>query len=117
MQPNGRDRRQETQHRDWDVRYPSMAPGGRIAYMLGGDIRVFEPRRGADERLDVVLPSERSLTRNRYADAGDTLTWFDVSPDGERFLVTRSIVPSGGERGGIALIQNWLALLPSSGKR
>ena len=42
MQPDGTDHQQHTRLGKWDARYPSMGPGGRIAFMLAGDIHLFD---------------------------------------------------------------------------
>ena len=46
----------------------SMGPDGRIVFMLGADIHVFDPADGAERKVEVDLPSDRTLTRVRYPD-------------------------------------------------
>ncbi|MAF27601.1 MAG: S41 family peptidase [Gemmatimonadota bacterium] len=88
MTPDGGDRTRHTNEDGWDIRWPSMAPDGRIVFMLAGGVSLFDPSDGSERTLSIDLPSERKLTRHRYADAKATLTWFDLSPDGERLAVT-----------------------------
>ena len=86
--PDGSDRRRHTEHGEWDARYPGMGPDGRIAYMLAGGLRVFDPVSQTDVELQADLPSERILTRNRYPHGPGYLTWYTISPEADRLLVT-----------------------------
>ncbi len=87
MAPDGKDRQQHTDEGDWDARWPGMGPDGRIAYMLSGGIKVFEPAKNRSRRLRIELPSERIKTRKRYPDAGRFMTGFSLAPDGDRVAV------------------------------
>jgi len=87
MAPDGSDRMQHTDLGRWDARAPSMGPDGRIVYMVGGGIGLFDPGTGAARAVEIDLPSERNLTRNRYAAPAEYLTEFGLSPDGDRVLV------------------------------
>jgi tricorn protease len=86
--PDGADRQRHTDFKDWDARWPGMAPDGRIAFTLGADIQIFDPAANSVRKLEVALPSDRVLTRTRYPAAGQYLTYFDLSPDGDRLAVT-----------------------------
>jgi tricorn protease len=88
MNPDGADRKRHTDFGNWDARFPSMGPDGRVVFMLAGDIRLFEPGGGTERKITIDLPSDRVLTRSRYPNAGRYLTWLDLSPDGERLAVT-----------------------------
>lgn len=85
---DGSDRKAHSAHREWDARFPAMGPDGRIVYMLAGDLRIFDPKSGEDRAVAVDLPGERVVTRARYAYGPDNLQTFDLSPDGERVLLT-----------------------------
>lgn len=87
MNPDGSDRQRLTDHGDWDARWPGMGPDGRIAYMLAGDIHLFDPADGSSHKVDIGLPSDSTLTRERYPNPGQTMTWFNISPDGDRVIV------------------------------
>jgi tricorn protease len=104
MRPDGSDRKRHTDFKDWDARWPSMSPDGRIAFTLGADIHVFDAPSGGERRIDVDLPSDLSLTRVRYPDADRTLTSFDLSPDGSRLaIVTRGEIFSVPAKQGVTL--------------
>ena len=87
MKGDGSDRKRHTDFSDWDARQASMGPGGRIAFTLGADVHVFDPSSDSVTKLDIDLPSERTLTRVRYPNPGDHITEFEISPDGERLVV------------------------------
>jgi tricorn protease len=87
MRPDGSDRTRHTDRLDWDVRWPAMAPDGRIVFMLGADLWTFDPATGEERAIEIELPSERVLTRRRYPGPGRYVTWFDLSPSGERLAV------------------------------
>ncbi len=90
MRPDGSDRRQHTDLGPWDARYPAMGPDGRIVFMLGGDIHLFDPATNEERKLEIDVPSERTLTRVRYPGAERYVEWFDLAPDGDRVaLVAR----------------------------
>ncbi len=88
IQPDGSGLERHTDFKDWDARWPSMAPDGRIVFTLAADIQVFDPKDDSVRKVSVDLPSDRVLTRVRYPDVGRYLTWFDLSPDGDRLAVT-----------------------------
>lgn len=87
MNPDGSARTRLTDHGNWDIRYPEMGDGGRIVYMVAGDIGLYDIASGTDTRLAIDVPGERTLTRVRYPDPDKYLTEFALSPDGERVAV------------------------------
>ena len=104
IRPDGTDRKRHTDFEDWDARWPGMGPDGRITFVLGADIHVFDPSDGSVRKLDITLPSDRVLTRVRYPNPGRTLTWFDLSPDGERLaLVSRGEIFSVPVKDGVTI--------------
>jgi tricorn protease len=87
MKPDGTDRKQLTDLGTWDARWPSMDRQGRIAFMLAGDIHVYDPATGKERALAIEFPSERILTRSRYPNPQQYLTGYALAPDGERLAV------------------------------
>ncbi len=83
--PDGSDLRQHTKHAPYDVRFPSLCDG-KIAYQLGGDIRVFDCATGTDRAIDVRLPSDRLQARARLAEPAGQIERFGLSPDGTRLV-------------------------------
>ncbi|MBD3161117.1 MAG: hypothetical protein GF346_02985 [Candidatus Eisenbacteria bacterium] len=87
MEPDGSNRTRHTAFDEWDAREPANGPDGRIVFTLAGAIHLFDPAVGTERVVPIDLPSEQTLARRRYADPGETLTEFALSPDGERVLV------------------------------
>ncbi len=87
MNSDGSDRTQHTTLDVWDARFPSLADDGRIVFMLAGGLRVLDLESGRVSEVTVDLPSDRTRTRVRHANAARTVDWFDLSPDGERVVV------------------------------
>ncbi|HEX4826095.1 MAG TPA: S41 family peptidase [Candidatus Polarisedimenticolaceae bacterium] len=88
IKADGSDRKRETDFKDWDARQPAIAPDGRIVFTLQADLHIFDPKSGTVKKVDVDVPSDRVLTRQRYPDAGQYVTSFDLSPDGSRLAIT-----------------------------
>ncbi len=88
MAPDGTDRKRLTDLGDWDARFPSMAPDGRIVFMLAGGVQLFDPTAGAARAVAIDVPSDRVLTRVRYPEPQRYLSWLDLSPDGKRLALT-----------------------------
>jgi tricorn protease len=104
MRPDGADGKRHTDFKDWDARWPSMSPDGRVAFVLGADIHVFDVGSGRERKVEVDLPSDLTLTRVRYPDPGRSLTWFDIAPDGSRLaVVTRGEIFSVPAKEGVTL--------------
>lgn len=86
MKPDGSDRKRHTEYDRWDVRHASMGTGGQIVFTLAGDIHLFDAATDAVTKVEIDLPSERTLTRTRYPDPAQYLTEFTLSPDGDRVV-------------------------------
>ncbi len=87
MLRDGTDRRPHTSLTTWDARWPNMAPDGRIAFTVGAAVHVFDPATNTDSEVVITIPSERSFTRQRYPSPTDYVTWFDLSPKGDRVVI------------------------------
>ncbi len=87
MRPDGADRKRHTDFKEWDARGPAMSRDGRIVFTLGADIWVFNAGDNAVRKVDVALPSDFVLTRERYPEPGPTVTSLDVAPKGDRIVI------------------------------
>lgn len=87
MSPDGKDRKRHTPFDTWDARNASMGPSGKIVFTLAGDVHVFDPATGEERVVPIDLPSEFQLTRKRYPDASDYISWYTLSPEGDRLAV------------------------------
>ena len=102
--PYGSDRTQHTTYDTWDVRWPEIGPNGRIVYTRAADVHLFDPEDGGTTKLAIEVQSDRVLTRVRYPDAGSTISWFDISPKGDRLaVVTRGEIFSVPVKKGVTL--------------
>jgi tricorn protease len=88
MDENGKNHRQLTYHRVWDVRTASL-DRGRIAYQVGADIHVVDVATGADTLVPIRLVSDFDQTREHWVKKPmDYLTSLALSPDGDRVTLT-----------------------------
>jgi len=85
--PDGSDRRQHTDLAEWDARWPNMGPDGKIVFTKAADVHVFDAVSGTVRKIDIDLPSDRTLTRTRYPNPESSVTWFDLAPEGDRLAV------------------------------
>ncbi|HUT07402.1 MAG TPA: S41 family peptidase [Candidatus Latescibacteria bacterium] len=98
----GGDFKQHTFHSGFDASSPSL-DGGRIAYQLVADLRIFDIASGKDAKVDVTLPSDFDQMRERWVTSPiDYLTSAHISPTGDRaVLVSRGhvfVAPVGDGR-------------------
>jgi tricorn protease len=104
MNADGSGRVRQTNFEDWDARWPSMAPDGRIAFVLGADIEIFDPATKSARKVEIDLPSDRVRTRVRYPEPERTVSWFDMAPDASRLaVVTRGEIFSVPVKEGVTL--------------
>jgi tricorn protease len=87
MAADGADRKRHTEGGKWDARTPSMGDDGRIVFVRGGDLKLFDPKSGQETLIPVDVQAERTLTRTRYPWVQGSMTWFTLSPDGDRVLL------------------------------
>ncbi len=102
MDTGGRDLRQLTFHKGFDVSSPSL-DGGTIVYQLVADLRAFDIATGTDRKIDITLPSDFDQMRERWvAKPLDYLSSGHISPSGDRVvLVSRGqvfVAPVGDGR-------------------
>ena len=88
MAENGRDLRQHTKHREFDVQSPSLSKG-RIVYQMGADLRLLDIVSGADKPIPVTLVSDFDHLRERWVkNAIDWVSSAHLSPNGDRVVLT-----------------------------
>ena len=125
MKPDNSDFKRHTDFKEWDARWPAMSRDGRIAFTLGADIEVFNTADSSVRKVNVELPSDVVLTRERYPEPGRTLTSFEIAPKGDRIaVVTRGEIftipvkdgPTMPVTHGSAARESWASFSPD-GKR
>ncbi|GAB3471494.1 hypothetical protein GCM10027321_43470 [Massilia terrae] len=86
--PDGGDRKQLTQHKDWDVRSAALGDG-RIVYQLGADLHVLDIAAGGDRLLKASLVSDFDQQRTRLIRSPlDALTDIEIANKTERIVLT-----------------------------
>ncbi len=82
-------RRQITAFSDFDVKWPSIGPGGHsgeIVFQLGSDLRLLDLATETSRVVDVQIPGDRPSIRTRSVDASTKIMSADISPTGMRAL-------------------------------
>jgi tricorn protease len=88
MDEQGRDLRQHTVHRGWEVASPDLS-AGRIVYQLGADLRIFDVAANQDAPLPVRLVSDFDQMRETWVKKPmEFLTAAELSPQGDRVVLT-----------------------------
>jgi tricorn protease len=88
MDAQGGDVRQHTRHRGWDVRGTSLH-GGRIAYQLGADLRLFDVPSGQDRVIPITLPSDFDQLREKWVqNPMEYVTSAHLHPTGDAVVLT-----------------------------
>ncbi len=88
-------RTQVTKHTDFDVRWPSIGPGGggtagagEIVFQLGSDMRLLDLATGQERVVKVTVPGDRALVRPRTVDAAENVTGASLSPTAKRVVIS-----------------------------
>ncbi|WP_299082858.1 S41 family peptidase [uncultured Paraglaciecola sp.] len=68
MKFNGRDQKQHTQYKDWEVRSARL-DNGKIVYQLGADIKVFDIASKKSQIIDIALTSDFPNLRAHWVNA------------------------------------------------
>lgn len=88
MTSEGTDRKQLTQHKNYDAKSASLQ-AGRIVYQHGADLRVYDIATGADKLIPITLVTDFDQTREKWVNKPlDYLTAAHLSPNGDRVVLT-----------------------------
>jgi len=88
MDEDGGDLRQHTEHSGWDVKNPSLS-GGRIAYQLRVDLRLYDIASGEDREIPIALASDFEQLREKWVtNPMQYLTSAHIHPEGESVVLT-----------------------------
>ncbi|HTY36734.1 MAG TPA: S41 family peptidase [Bacteroidota bacterium] len=88
MTEDGKDLKQLTNHKGWDVKSPSLRDG-KIVYQVGADIHIFDIAAGADRLVPIALSSDLDQERERWVKRpSEYLTASNVSSNGDRVVLT-----------------------------
>lgn len=84
----GKDLKQHTFHKGWDVKFPSLRDG-KIVYQVGADIHVFDIASNADRLIPIALSSDLDQAREKWVKKPSAyLTATNVAPNGDRVVLT-----------------------------
>jgi tricorn protease len=86
VSPDGSGLEKLTQSTTWDVRWASSDGEGRIAYELGGELRLFDVKAKTDTALAITVPSDGLASRPSRVPVEKRIEDFGLSPKGERAL-------------------------------
>jgi tricorn protease len=86
MSPDGTGVRRITDHKEADVRWPSLG-AGQIVYQVAYDIWSCDLATGSTRRLDVRLPSDRVRTLPRVVDPKEQIQGYALGKDGRRLVL------------------------------
>ena len=82
MDLTGKDLKQQTFSKGWDVKFASMSDS-RIAYQKGADIWLCDVKANQDKLLDITLQSDFDQRKPRWIKSPvQSITYSDLSPSG-----------------------------------
>jgi len=88
MNEDGRDLRQHTHHKGWDVTSPSLNQG-RIVYQLGADLHVYDIEADRDRLVPITLLSDFDQRREKWVKKPmEYLSAAHLAPHGDRVVLT-----------------------------
>ena len=79
--------KQLTDFKDYDVDWPSLGPDS-IVFSNSGYLYTFDLKSPKAKKLTVYLPGDRDLARPHWANVSRYVTDFDISPEGNRAVLT-----------------------------
>jgi len=88
MLPDGTERRQHTQHTDYDAKSPAIS-GDTVVYQHGADLRRLDLRSGQGAVIPITLATDSDHQREKWiAEPQEYITAAHLSPDGDRVVLT-----------------------------
>ncbi len=88
MDRSGKDLKQLTFHKGWDIQSASLSQG-RVAYQLGADLRLYDISKGTDRLIPITLATDLDHRREHWVKTPmDYVTQAHLSPEGDRVVLT-----------------------------
>jgi tricorn protease len=88
MNEEGKDLKQLTFHKGWDVKSPSLR-NGKIVCQVGADIYLFDVATGVENLVPISLASDFDQEREKWVKKPmEYLTESNLSPNGDRIALT-----------------------------
>ncbi|MDR1757153.1 MAG: PDZ domain-containing protein [Culturomica sp.] len=82
-----RSTRKVTEHAEYDIKFPAIG-GEKIVYENGGFLYLYDTRAKQQKKLTITIDNDQVYGRDEWKDVSRQARGFDVSPNGERLLVT-----------------------------
>ena len=76
-----------TQNTDYDIKFPSIN-GNKIIFEKGGFLYVFNTNNQDINKIDIQIDNDLPWGRDRWVDASKTIRNIDLSPKGNRLLIS-----------------------------
>ena len=88
MTEDGRELRQHTEHKDFDVRQPSLSEG-RVVYHRAGDIWIHDIQSGNDRIVPIRIVSDLDQLREKWVTKpSEYITHVGLHPAGSHLVIT-----------------------------
>lgn len=84
---NDKNTKQLTFSKDYDIKFPSIG-NDQIVYEQGGYIYKFDTRNKQATKVNIEIDNDQLYSRPQLKDVSDQLRSIDISPNGERVLLT-----------------------------
>jgi tricorn protease len=113
MDTAGKDLKQHTFSKGWDLQTPAL-DGGKIVYQKGADIWLYDISSGQESMLDISLISDFDQRKTKWiTNPANSISYSDISPDGNYV----AIVSRGRVFVSPAKSDRWVEVIPKSGIR
>lgn len=75
-----------TDHKEWDVRWPSSDQKSRIVFEIDGSLAIYDIQNNRETRLSISVPNDGLAMRPSRYPADKNIESYGLSPKGERAL-------------------------------
>jgi tricorn protease len=82
------EKRQLTEHSEWDIKWASGDGQSRIVYEIGGQIGLFDTDSGQEQWLEIQVPDDHVRRTARRIEVAEQVEDFNLSSDGKRAVMT-----------------------------
>lgn len=84
--PSSKKSKTLTNHKDWDVRWPSSDGQSRIVFEIDGILAIYDLKTSKETRLSITVPDDGLSMRPSRRSAEKNIESYRLSPKGERAL-------------------------------
>lgn len=78
---------QITNYTEYDIHYPSLGPSD-IVFENAGKLYLFNLASQQTSEVAVNVIADQLSLKEKMVDASDNMSWYDVSPDGKRLIIS-----------------------------